>query len=160
MKKSQINEVRKFQKIAGILKENLHSDDINLSDTPEFTSRMPSAYEDDNLFLPDAYIQELDQLVKSTLGENPQAKYELSKALLNFIEALEAGWRNYDDTFDGEFDGDDANMDIHDTQIQDLYTGRVITFQQAKAKLDSLSPELSDEIEELFMDGKQEYYSK
>lgn len=36
MKKSQINEVRKFQKIAGILKEDMHLDDSTTNNISEY----------------------------------------------------------------------------------------------------------------------------
>jgi len=42
MKKSQISEVRKFQKIAGILKENMHLDDSTTNNMSEYHGKTSS----------------------------------------------------------------------------------------------------------------------
>lgn len=149
MKKTLISEVKQLQKIAGILgllKEG----------------QMSYPYKDENIFLPAKYVKELDNLVRSTLwgGGNLRADPDLSQAIYNFVEVLEAGWRDYDDTFDGEFDGDDANMNILDAQIRSAYDGKTTSYEEARNQLDTLLPGLSEEIEDLFMEGKQEYYER
>jgi len=147
MKKQLINEVKQLQKIAGILgllKEG----------------QMSYPYKDTNIFLSKKYIKQLDSLVQSILwGKgNFGADPILSKAIYNFVEVLETGWRDYDDTFDGDFDGDDANMNILDAQIRSDYDGKTTSYEEAKSQLDTMHPGLSEEIEDLFMEGKREYY--
>lgn len=132
---NQLNEVKRFQKIAGLLKEG--------------------PFSESNIFLPDSYLAELDQLVDAANlqhGSNPYLRGTLNQ----FIHVLEVGWRLYDDTFDGEFDGDAANMDIED--VETLYDGQKVSYTSAKEELDEIVPGLSEEIEDLFMEGKQEYY--
>lgn len=140
MKKQLINEVKQLQKIAGLLKESVDK---------------AFPFSETNIFLPNNYLVELDELVdtiKSQHGNNPK----LSKAVDQFVDVLEVGWRYYDDTFDGEFDGDAANMDIEDARTS--HNGEEISYTSVKEQLDNLVPGFSGEIEDLFMDGKQEYY--
>lgn len=158
MKKKFINEIKQLQKIAGLLKE----DEFDFSDNPLRTksdkhlTKYPFVNSD--IFLSDEYLAKLDALVKSQVVDKG-GSMRLMRAVNTYVDVLESGWRTYDDYFyDGEFDGDVA--DVHILGAGYVEDGEERTYLESKNQLDELVPGLSDEIYDLFMEGKAEYYEQ
>lgn len=130
-----LSEIRKFKKIAGILKEDR-----------DVASGL------DNIFLTDNYVQELEQLIAAPKDSKVQ------NALLVYVAALEDGWRHFDDDVDSDnpdFDDIWHNLDY----AKAISNDQTISYADAEKTLKSLDANLQEEVWDLFLDGKQEYYS-
>lgn len=149
------SQVKKLQTIAGIIKEE---DDLDLSYNP--LNRL--AYVKDNMWLSGKNLEDLNRMIQDALlkkkrESNDKGKEDLEKTVKYFLEIVEIGLSNYDDSFYGEeFDGDDAMMEIEDVNIN--INGEAVTFKKVYEKLEDLSPELSDDILDYYFGAAAEYY--
>jgi hypothetical protein len=114
-------------------------------------------YKNTNIFLLKEYLAKLDELISSRKANRSQLD-----AINRFVTVLEIGWRYYDDNFDGDFNGDDAWEEIYPANLYgEDETGRTVSksYKTIEKELEALMPGLSEEIFDLFMEGKQDYYN-
>ena len=132
--KHLIKEAKRMQQLAGIF-EGYRSVKDGLN----------------NVFIPDSYIQDIQDLINQT----PEDK---KTALLVYIAALEDAWRSFDDDVDPrdlDYDNIWHNLDYGNAEMN----GEEISYEKAEEVLKTLDSELQQDVWDMFMDGKQEYYS-
>lgn len=134
--KQQINEIRRFQKLAGLFEGYR-----NVKDGL------------DNIFLRNEDILELQQMINGVQDS------KVKNALLVYIAALEDGWRHFDDDVDPRNpDYDDVwhNLEYGNAMVD----GKKVSYDDAEKTLKTLDPEIQQDISDFFMDAKQAYYDE